>query len=96
MTTQFSAKPNPILYMPHNGIADVWLRKNIRKELDEDGNEMWIADEKYLKTDLSKEEVEERFDELFITPEDSNVSLEERIDTLENVILELMEVINNG
>lgn len=85
---QFSEQPERILYMENKGKADVWLRKNITEVTTEEGT-LWEADEVYVSTYLSSEEIAQQFDSYFeeeipITVED----LAEALDILTNIILE--------
>ena len=85
---QFSEQPERILYMKNKGKADVWLRKNITEVTTEEGT-LWEADEVYVSTYLSREEIAQQFDSYFeeeipITVED----LAEALDILTNIILE--------
>lgn len=46
----------PVLYMPHDGIADVWLRKNIKTETRIENDieyEVQTADEVFFQIDSS-------------------------------------------
>lgn len=66
MKTFYSDKPESILYMKQaNGIADVWLRKHIEPYEVEEGEIVstgWQADEKYIQTTASYDEVVVNFD----------------------------------
>ena len=58
----YSEKPTTMTYMAlPNGMADVWLRGNIESVIDEDGGEMFQADETYFRTSLTRQEVENNF-----------------------------------
>lgn len=61
----YDKQPTPIQYMPlPDGSADVWLRKNITAA--EDSDEWgWCADETYIHTGMSLDEVAANFDQLF-------------------------------
>ena len=58
----------PVLYMPHDGIADVWLRKNIKTEIrNENGEEYEVqtADEVFFQIDsaaTSEQNIIDNFD----------------------------------
>jgi len=93
----YTEKPERIKYMTQqDGHADVWLRKNITEYSHEEivGQESrgYYADEVYLSTKLTYDQVDEQFDDLFEhgTPEIVDVTLEERVDALEGVVLELL------
>lgn len=85
---QYSALPDKVLYMKNGETSDVWLRKNIVEVETEEGV-LWEADEIYLRSHLSKKEIENNFDSYFeeeipVTVED----LAEAIDILTDIILE--------
>ena len=100
MKVYYDSKPDAILYQPlPDGTANVYLRKNItqaeRSTFNQDQEEkqtVWTADEKNIQTELSKEDVEANFDQLFLTSDFPTPSLEERITALEQAIME----VNNG
>lgn len=101
MKVYYDSKPDAILYQPlPDGTANVYLRKNIeqaeRSTFNEDKEEkmtVWTADEKNIQTELSKEDVEANFDQLFLTADFPVPTLEERVAVLESAIA---EVTNNG
>ena len=100
MKVYYDSKPDAILYQPlPDGTANVYLRKNIaqaeRSTFNQDQEEkmtVWTADEKNTQTELSKEDVEANFDQLFLTADFPAPTLEERITALEQAIMEA----NNG
>lgn len=105
MKVYYDSKPDAILYQPlPDGTANVYLRKNIaqaeRSTFNEDKEEkmtVWTADEKNIRTELSKESVEANFDQLFFTADFPEPALEERVAILENAIAEMAsEVTSNG
>lgn len=67
MKAYFTSKPDALLYMPlpDSTKADAWLRKNIQETTDEEGNHMWEADEVYIRTTMTRQQVEDHFDEIF-------------------------------
>jgi len=76
------------------------LRKNItqaeRSTFNEDKEEkqsVWTADEKNIQTELSREDVEANFDQLFLTADFPAPTFEERLAVLESAIA---EVTSNG
>lgn len=78
----------------------MYLRKNItqaeRSTFNEDKEEkqsVWTADEKNIKTERSREDVEANFDQLFLTADFPAPTLEERVAVLESAIA---EVTSNG
>lgn len=101
MKVYYDSKPEAILYQPlPNCTANVYLRKNItqaeRSTFNEDTEEkqaVWTADEKNIQTELSKEDVEANFDQLFMTADFPAPTLEERVAVLEAAVT---EVASNG
>lgn len=101
MKVYYDTEPEKILYQPlPDGTANVYLRKNItpaeRSTFNEDKEEkqsVWTADEKNIKTELSKDDVEANFDQLFLTADFPAPTLEERVAVLESAIA---EVTSNG
>lgn len=101
MKVYYDSKPDAILYQPlPDGTANVYLRKNIaqaeRSTFNQGGEEtqtVWTADEKNIQTELSKEDVEASFDQLFLTADFPTPTLEERVSVLESA---MAEVTNNG
>lgn len=51
---------------PLDGVVDLWLRKNSSHSYDDEGNDIYIADEAYMQIDIAdapdKTTVEENFD----------------------------------
>ncbi|MGF0020226.1 hypothetical protein [Acidaminococcus fermentans] len=101
MKVYYDTEPEKILYQPlPDGTANVYLRKNItqaeRSTFNEDKEEkqsVWTADEKNIKTELSKDDVEVNFDQLFLTADFPVPTLEDRVAVLESAIA---EVTSNG
>lgn len=101
MKVYYDSQPEKILYQPlPGGAANVYLRKNItqaeRSIFNEDKEEkqsVWTADEKNIQTELSREDVEASFDQLFLTADFPAPTLEDRVSVLEAA---LMEVTTNG
>lgn len=101
MKVYYDTEPEKILYQPlPDGTANVYLRKNIaqaeRSTFNQDQEEkqiVWTADEKNIQTELSKDDVEANFDQLFLTADFSEPTLEERVAVLESAIA---EVTSNG
>ena len=89
----FDHEPDKIEYMPlPGGSADVWLRQNISRSAD---GECWSANEVYVRTTMSRADIEANFDALFGRDElltDSQLGMETRVADLE----EAMELILNG
>ncbi|MCD7820866.1 MAG: hypothetical protein LUG64_01460 [Clostridiales bacterium] len=64
-TVSYSQQPEAIQYMPlPDGSADVWLRRNIT-QVDDGDTWGWEAEETYIRTDLTRDEVAANFDALF-------------------------------
>ena len=101
----FNERPIELLYaaLP-DGKADVWIRRNIREfaaDEDADGETVtvtsWVADEAYMRTKLSREEVEANIDGAFGIAsawqqgddEEAYPTDDERISTLESENKEL-------
>ena len=101
MKVYYDSKPDAILYQPlPDGTANVYLRKNIEQaerstfnQGQEETQTVWTADEKNVKTKLSKDDVEANFDLLFLTANFPEPTLEERMAVLERAIA---EVTSNG
>ena len=91
-TVQFATEPLRIQYMPlPDGSADVWLRRNVR-QMDTDDGMIWTADEIYVHTNKSRDDIARDFDNYFaITP-----TAADRLDALEAAITELAEVMADG
>jgi hypothetical protein len=96
MEKTFSSRPiEAIEYYPQrDGSAVVYLRENIAHEVADspDGGEteFWTADEVVTVTDLSREEVEEAFDALWVKGETESKSLEQRLAEVEELAEELV------
>ena len=82
-----------------NGQADVWLRRNIQQEESDEGV-FWSADEKYIRTGLTLDEVNAQFDALFDAEPETPLTDSERIAQLEQqnamlteCLLEMSEIV---
>ena len=82
-----------------NGQADVWLRRNIQQEESDEGV-FWSADEKYIRTDLTLDEVNAQFDALFdaepvtpLTDSERIAQLEQQNAMLTECLLEMSEIV---
>lgn len=82
-----------------NGQADVWLRRNIQQEESDEGV-FWSADEKYIRTGLTLDEVNAQFDALFDADPETPLTDSERIAQLEaqnamltECLLEMSEIV---
>lgn len=77
-----------------NGYADVYLHRNERIEIDEEGNEQYIAEEVYFQVEQSvtKEQIEENFEFMWNDAEkvEEEPTQEDRLLELENTILFLL------
>lgn len=97
MKVYYDNEPEKILYQPlPDGTANVYLRKNIcqteRSQFNEDKEEktlIWTADEKNFITKLSRDDIEQQFDLLFLTADIPKPTLEERISALEKGLMEV-------
>lgn len=93
VVTSFSEKPTTIVYEEHDSNR-VWLRKDIKKVKDEDGNISYQANEVYFETSATKEEVETDFDKYFefgkTWENPTSPTLEERVKDLEDALSVLM------
>lgn len=104
MKVQYSQKPEKIRYMQRpDGSADVWLRKNVKKQTGEQEGEEFTyfeADEVYFNTRDTLEQVEANFEEYYAgnlpKPPAPEIPDSERIAALEAAMLDLAEVIANG
>ena len=65
MQVFYDAKPDKLLYCQLNGEADAWLRRNIKKVKDDEGNAAWQAEEEYLHTTKEEAWLTEHFDVVF-------------------------------
>lgn len=62
-------EPQDILYMPlGNGMADVFLRRNVRRETDDAAEGIWTAEEAQFRTSKTRDEVVRDFD-IYFTPQ---------------------------
>lgn len=82
-----------------NGQADVWLRRNIQQEESDEGI-FWSADEKYIRTGMTLDEVNAQFDALFDAEPETPLTDSERIAQLEQqnamlteCLLEMSEIV---
>ena len=82
-----------------NGQADVWLRRNVQQEESDEGV-FWSADEKYIRTGLTLDEVNAQFDSLFDAEPETPLTDSERIAQLEvqnamltECLLEMSEIV---
>ena len=93
----YNEQPTAVTYMIlPNGQADVWLRKDIKETEQVYENEtlkMWEAKEVYFRDTISLEEVESSFDKLWYKHGYPAPTDQERIDALENALMEIMEVL---
>lgn len=100
MIVNYDSKPETVQYMKlHNGQADVWLRRNIQQEESDEGV-FWSADEKYIRTGLTLDEVNAQFDALFdaepvtpLTDSERIAQLEQQNAMLTECLLEMSEIV---
>lgn len=93
----YNQKPNPVTYMAlPTGGADVWLRKNIQEieqTYEESKANVWECKEVYFRTDMSESDIEANFEKLWNMYGYPAPTTEERIDALENTLMEILEVL---
>lgn len=100
MIVNYDSKPETVQYMKlPNGHADVWLRRNIQQEENDEGV-FWSADEKYIRTGLTLDEVNAQFDALFdaepetpLTDPERIAQLEQQNEVLIECLLEMSEIV---
>lgn len=100
MIVNYDSKPEAVLYMKlPNRLADVWLRRNIQQE-ECDDCVFWSAEEKYIRTGLTLDEVNAQFDALFDAEPETSLTDSERIARLEQqnamlteCLLEMSEIV---
>ena len=100
MIVNYDSKPETVQYMKlPNGLADVWLRRNIQQEESDEGV-FWSADEKYIRTGLTLDEVNAQFDALFdaepvtpLTDSERIAQLEQQNAMLTECLLEMSEIV---
>ncbi len=87
---QFGEEPQAILYMPlPDGMADVFLRRNIRQETDADGTETWAAEEAQFRTSKTRDEIVKDFDSYF----DPQLTTEQQIAQLKSEIATFSQLV---
>ena len=88
--TQYSYEPQRMDYIPQkDGSAEVYLRKNIEEVDDGEGGTIWEADEVFLKTRLTEEDINGQFDSYFEEPIEMTIEdLAEAVNILAGLILE--------
>lgn len=86
----FAEEPQAILYMPlPSGEADVFLRRSIRQETDEDGTETWTAEEAQFRTSKTRDEIVKDFDSYFdpqLTTEQQIAQLKAEVKTFSQLV----------
>ena len=103
MLVYYDSEPEKIKYeaLP-DGTANVYLRQNIKQvdhtQIGTDGTEttakVWTADEKNIKTTLTKEQVETQFNTLILDG-DSTPTLTQRVAALEDAISALADMLTS-
>ena len=87
---QFAEEPQAILYMPlPSGEADVFLRRNIRQEAEEDGTGIWTAEEAQFRTSKTRDEIVKDFDSYFtprLTTEQQIAQLQANVKTFSQLV----------
>ena len=93
----FTSRPEKILFEQSNDGNRVWLRKNIKKETDEEGNEQYSCDEAYFETGATFEEINDNFNKYFTYAstweKPKEATEEERLSAVEESVLFLTDVI---
>lgn len=86
----FAEEPQAILYMPlPDGMADVFLRQNVHQETDEDGAEIWTAEEAQFRTSKTRDEIVKDFDSYFtpqLTTEQQIAQLQADVKTFSRLV----------
>ena len=97
----FSEKQPEYRYMPlQNNLADVFIYRFVEEVTDEDGNTLFVHDFNQFR--INSSEITEKmikkdpYKYLDYSPSDEKITLEDRINTLEDAIVEMAEVIYNG
>lgn len=99
MQKTFSTNPiERVTYFDHfPRPAEVYLHENIEQveivHSDGETETQWTADEVYIKTHLSKQEVEENFDAIWVKAETEAKTQGERIEELETLVGDLIDVV---
>lgn len=81
-----------------NGLAEVYIYKKITESTDEDGNIIFLYDMNTFKVnpkEITEEMITEN-PESWIDYSDEEYSTSERLDIIENALLELAEEVANG
>lgn len=87
--TRSSAPLDKVVTVVRGASTKVWLRKNISKGTDEEGNEFYRADEEntVLEGVFSKEDIEQRFDSIWNDIQRKNGGLEALIEVIPSIIM---------
>lgn len=91
-------KPEGIFKIDYGAMSDVWLRKNIERDVADNGPdgepcEFWRADEVHFTVPfMTAEEVSENFDALWAEHGDKPTT-DERLSALESAAMELADII---
>ena len=93
----FTFKPSKILFENKEGGNRIWLRSNIKKEEDQEGNIQYSCDEAYFESRADETEVLNNFNEYFKYASSWEVpkepTLEERLSAIEEATLYLVNAI---
>ncbi len=103
-STDRSPRPlEPVLMVVNGNDMEVWLRRNIRQETDEDGNEVWVADAVHgiLPASTTGAYVSENFDALWDEWDDTPLTVRiadvrDATETHDGAIVELAEMVAEG
>lgn len=93
----FTTKPEKILFENHKGGNRVWLRANIKKEKDNEGDIFYSSDEVYFETATTKEDILANFNQYFdygtTWEKPKEPTIEERLSAIEEATLYLVNTL---
>ncbi|MDD5802139.1 MAG: hypothetical protein PUD31_06920 [Solobacterium sp.] len=99
-TAYYTAEPDKIKFEKHENINRIWLRTNIKKEQDEEGNIQFVCDEAFFESVATKEDILKSFNEYFSYASSWEVSkeptIEERLSAIEEATLYLVNALGGG
>lgn len=90
----FTTKPNKVMFENHEQGNKVWLRNNIKKCTNEDGDVFYECDEVYFETGATQEEITNNFNQYFSYgtswEKPKEPTIEERLSAIEEATLYLV------
>lgn len=93
-TAYFTTKPNKILFESHSEGNKVWLRNNIKKCTNEDGDVFYSSDEVYFETGETLDNITKNFNQYFsygtTWEKPKEPTIEERLSAIEEATLYLV------